>query len=289
LLLILLKLHLLAERVNKEDNFIQSGDIVDKVNVYNLDGKKKGLIDKPKIFDVKPRIDLIQMVSASAQSKNKQVQGRDKRAGLRNTAEGWGTGHGMSRAPRIKGSGFITARQVGRVPFAKGGRRTHPIKTEKKIKKKINKQINKQSIISAISASGEKAWVQKGGFIVENVPEIPLVVDDKIQTIKKTTKIYSILCNLGLKEDLIKIKKSRKIRAGKGKSRGRKYKKKKGILIVIKEDYGIIKSSRNIPGTSVIRVENLSIKTLTPGGTSGRLILWTQSAFNELNNYEVLI
>jgi len=144
-------------------------------------------------------------------------------------------------------------------------------------------------VISAIAASTDKYWIQKGGFIFENVPEIPLVVDDKIQTIKKTARMYSILCNLGLEKDLIKIKKSKKIRAGKGKSRGRKYKKKKGVLIVIKDDFGIIKASRNIPGTDVINVENLSIDTLAPGGTSGRLILWTQSAFNELNNYEVLV
>ncbi|MCK4380452.1 MAG: 50S ribosomal protein L4, partial [Candidatus Lokiarchaeota archaeon] len=51
----------------------------------------------------------------------------------------------------------------------------------------------------------------------------------------------------------------------------------------------IIKASRNIPGTDVIKVENLSINALSPGGTSGRLILWTQSAFNELNNYEVTV
>ncbi|MFX1386575.1 MAG: 50S ribosomal protein L4 [Promethearchaeota archaeon] len=260
---------------------------MEKINVYDLDGKKKGLIDKPKIFDVKTRTDLIQMASAISQSKNKQIQGRDKRAGLRNISESWGTGHGVSRAPRIKGSGFLTARHVGRVPFAKGGRRTHPIKREKKIKKKINKRINKLSIISAISASGDKSWVKKGGFIIENIPEIPLVVDDKIQTIRKTKKIYSILCNLGLKEDLIKIKKHTKIRAGKGKSRGRKYKKKKGILIVIKDDFGILKASRNIPGTNIIKLENLSINALAPGGSSGRLILWTQSAINELHNYEV--
>ena len=262
---------------------------MEKINVYNLEGHKKGFIDKPKIFDLKPRIDLIQMSSSISQSKNKQIQGRDKRAGLRNTAKGWGTGHGMSRAPRIKGSGFITARQVGRVPFAKGGRRTHPIKTEKNLKKKINKRENKLSIISAISASGDKYWVKKGGYIIKNIPEIPLVIDDKIQTIKKTTRVYSILCSLGLKEDLTKIKKKKKIRAGKGKSRGRKYKKKKGILIVIKDDFGIIKASRNIPGTDVIKIENLSINNLIPGGSSGRLILWTQSAINELHNYEVLV
>ena len=104
-----------------------------KINIYGLDGKSKGLIEKPKLFSIKPRKDLIGKASKIYQSKNKQVQGRDKRAGLRNTAEGWGTGHGMSRAPRIKGSGFPTARNVGRVTFARGGRRPHAIKTEKRI------------------------------------------------------------------------------------------------------------------------------------------------------------
>ncbi|MFX0141240.1 MAG: 50S ribosomal protein L4 [Candidatus Hodarchaeota archaeon] len=262
---------------------------MEKINFYSLEGKKKGLMDKPKIFEVKPRLDLIKIANTISQGNVKQIQGRDNRAGLRNTAESWGTGHGVSRAPRIKGSGFITARQVGRVPFAKGGRRAHPIKPEKKRKKKINKRINKLSLISAISASGNKVWVKNRGINIENIPEIPLVVDDKIQTIKKTARIYSILSNLGLEKDLIKIKKNRNIRAGKGKLRGRKYKNKKGVLIVIKDDFGIVKASRNIPGTDVIKIENLSANHFAPGGAMGRLVLWTQSAFSELNNYEVSV
>ena len=263
---------------------------MNKINIYGLDGKSKALIDKPKIFLVKPRKDLIGKANKVFQSKNKQIQGRDKRAGLRNTAEGWGTGHGMSRAPRIKGSGFPTARNVGRVPFARGGRRSHSIKTEKKINKKINKKTYRLSLLSAISASGDVTFVKKRGYNLETIPEIPLVVDDKIQTIKQTAQIYSILCELGFEKELFKIKKSKKIRSGKGKRRGRKYKKNKGVLIVIKDDFGILKASRNIPGTEVINIEDLSIENLAPGGVAGRLILWTQSAFNELNNkYEVLI
>lgn len=263
---------------------------MEKINVYGLDGEKKGLIDKPEIFNFKPRKDIIQKAIEIHQSKKKQIQGRDRRAGLRNTAEGWGTGHGMSRAPRLKGSGYTTARNVGRVPFAKGGRRAHPIKTEKKINKKMNKKTYELSIISAISASGNVLWVQKRGHKIQNIPEIPLVVDDKIQTIKKTEQIYSILGDLGFNEELIKIKKGKKIRAGKGKKRGRKYKRKKGILIVIKDDFGIVKSSRNIPGTDIIKIEDLSIDKLAPGGVAGRLIIWTQSAFNELKNkFEVII
>ena len=193
---------------------------MEKINIYNLDGKTTGLIDVPKIFQIKPRKDLIQKASEISQSNNKQVQGRDKRAGLRNTAEGWGTGHGMSRAPRLKGSGYPTARNVGRVPFAKGGRRGHPIKTEKVISKKINKKANKQAIISAISASGNTSWVKERGHKIELIPEIPLVIDDKVQTIKKTSQIYSILCNFGLKDELNKIKQSKRFALVKGKEEG---------------------------------------------------------------------
>ena len=262
---------------------------MEKVNVYDLDGKKKNLVDMPRIFSIKPRKDLIRKASEISFSKNKQVQGRNKRAGLRNTAKGWGTGHGISRAPRIKGSGFPTARNVGRVPFAKGGRRAHPIKTEKIVKKKMNKKVNKLSLISAISASGDLDWVKNRGHLIDKVPEIPLVIDDKIQTVKKTKLMYFILSELGLEDELLKVKEGKKIRAGKGKRRGRKYKNKKSILVVIKDDFGIVKASRNIPGVDVIKFENLSISNLAPGGLSGRLILWAQSAFNNLKNYEALI
>ncbi|MFX1427162.1 MAG: 50S ribosomal protein L4 [Promethearchaeota archaeon] len=260
---------------------------MEKINVYDLDGKKKGMIDKPVIFSIKPRQDLIQMSNNVSQSRSKQPQGRDINAGLKNISEGWGTGYGMSRAPRRKGSGFPTARNVGRVPYAKGGRRTHPTKSEKVITKKINKKTKKLAIISAIAASGDKNWVLKRGYNLDNITELPLVIDDKIQTIKKTENMYSILSNLGLEKELFKIKKSKKVRSGKGKARGRKYKTRKGILIIIKEDFGIVKASRNIPGTDIIKFENLSINNLAPGGVSGRLILWSQSALNELNNFEV--
>lgn len=262
---------------------------MEKVNVYDLDGNKKSLVDVPRLFNLKPRKDLIKIATEISSSKNKQVQGRNKRAGLRNTAEGWGTGHGMSRAPRIKGSGFPTARSVGRVPFAKGGRRAHPVKTEKVIEKKINKKVNILSIISAISASGNLDWVKNRGHKIDKVPEIPLVIDDKIQTVKKTKLMYSILTELGLEDDLIRVKKGKKTRAGKGKRRGRKYKGKKSILIVIKDDFGIIKAARNISGIDIVKFENLSIANLAPGGLPGRLILWAQSAFNELKKYEELI
>lgn len=255
------------------------------INVYGLVGRKiKETITLPKIFSHKPRKDIVIKSFEIEQSKQKQNQGRDERAGIRNTAEGWGTGHGMSRAPRIKGSGFPTARNVGKVPFAVGGRRAHPINRNKKFDKKINKKTKTKSILSAISASGKKYWIKERGHIIDDVPQVPLVVDDKIQTIKKTNQLYSALVELGLKKDLERAKK--KIRSGKGKRRGRKYKRKKSILIVIKEDFGIVRAARNIPGVDIINLENISIGMLAPGGKPGRLIVWSSSAFKQLEKYE---
>ncbi|MEJ2249348.1 MAG: 50S ribosomal protein L4 [Candidatus Lokiarchaeota archaeon] len=259
---------------------------MDKISLLSLDGTKKETLNIPQIFQIKPRKDLIQKAVEVTISKSKQIQGRDKRAGLRNTAKGWGTGHGMSRAPRIKGSGFSTARNVGRVPFAVGGRRTHGIKVEKNIEKKINKKEFKNSVYSAISATAKENWVKDRGHIIDNIPFLPLVIDDKIQTIKKTNRIYTILTNLGLKEELDRVKNGKRIRSGKGKRRGRKYKKKKGVLIIIKEDFGIVQAARNIPGVDITKIENLTINDLAPGGKASRLVIWTQSAFNELNTFE---
>ncbi|MCJ7648903.1 MAG: 50S ribosomal protein L4 [Candidatus Lokiarchaeota archaeon] len=262
---------------------------MDKINVYNLEGQIKTSLDLPQIFNVAPRLDLIRFACEVSTSKNKQIQGRDKRAGLRNTAKGWGTGHGMSRAPRIQGSGFSTARNVGRVPFAKGGRATHAIKVEKKIEKKINNKTKKLSLISAISASGNQKLVKQRGHLIEEIPEIPLVIDDKVQTVKKTREIYEILCGLGLSKELRKIKNTKKVRPGKGKRRGRKYKIRKGPLFVIKDDFGIVKASKNLLGMDISKVEDLSVELLAPGALPGRFIIWTQSAFSELNKYEDLI
>ena len=76
-------------------------------------------------------------------------------------------------------------------------------------------------------------------------------------------------------------------KTSKGKRRGRKYKKRKGPLIVIKDNFGIYKAARNIPGIDVIKFENLNCNLLAPGTHCGRLTIWTQSAFNQLKKFEV--
>ncbi|MCS7134167.1 MAG: 50S ribosomal protein L4, partial [Candidatus Caldarchaeum sp.] len=71
-------------------------------------------------------------------------------------------------------------------------------------------------------------------------------------------------------------------RAGKGKMRGRRYKRRKGPIIVVGDDRGIGKSAGNIPGVEVVKAKDLSVLHLAPGGKPGRLALFTQSALKML-------
>jgi large subunit ribosomal protein L4e len=260
-----------------------------EVKVYGLNGKAKESIHVPTIFKIKPKLKIIQRTIEAHFARSKQPQGRDLIAGKRTTAQSWGTGYGIARVPRIKGSGFLTARNAGFIPYAKGGRLTHPPRAEKNMTKKVNKKEKTIALISSISASGNKNWILNRGHIIDEVPEIPLVIDDKIQTIKKTQKIVEVFTKLGLNREIDRVKTGKKIRAGKGKGRGHKYKNKKGILIVIKDDFGIYKAARNIPGVDVKTIESVSTIDFAPGGLPGRLVLWTQSAFNDLEQFKVMV
>jgi len=53
---------------------------------------------------------------------------------------------------------------------------------------------------------------------------------------------------------------------------------KKGPLIVVGNDNGVIKASRNLAGVDVVEAENLSVSMIAPGAHAGRLCLWTESA-----------
>merc|ERR1712176_863273 len=77
---------------------------------------------------------------------------------------------------------------------------------------------------------------------------------------------------------------SKRVRAGKGKARNRKDKKRLGPLIIYNEDNGIVRATRNIPGVETACVTRLNILKLAPGGNFGRLVLWTEGAFKKLHD-----
>jgi len=264
-----------------------------KVSVFDLEGKEIGKIELPKVFEEPIREDLILRAFLATMSKKRQPYGADIFAGKRTSAHYHGLrritrpevrmmDREMARLPRIHSKApphmLFEARLV---PQARKGREAHPPKVEKVWEQKINKKEKKKAIHSAIAATAKKELVLKRGHKVEEVKELPIVIEDKIQEISKTKDLENFLKKIGLKKELERIRK-KKIRAGKGKTRGRRYKRKTGPLIVITQDKGISKAAKNLPGINVCRVENLSAEVLAPGGVPGRLTIFTKSAIEKL-------
>lgn len=249
------------------------------LTIFDLTGAPKGKTTLPKVFSNTIRPDVIKRAVLAIQSSRLQPQGRDPMAGKKTTAESRGTGMGISRIPRVKGGG-------GRAAFAPstvGGRQPHPPKAEKKILKKIPKKEAHFALYSAIAATASKESVLSRGHKIDTVPQIPLILTDKLEDLSKTSEVVATLTNLGLVSELNRVKKSRKIRAGKGKHRGRKMKQAVGPLIVVATNKGLSKAANNIPGVEVVEVKNLNTEMLAPGTYPGRLTLWSIGALNQLD------
>ena len=247
------------------------------VPVLDAENKPVGEVELPMVFQTPFRLDVIKRAVIAQQSHGFQPQGRDPRAGKRTTAESKGVGLGIARVPRIK-EGMRAAFGVSIV----GGHQAFPPRAEKRIRKEINKKERRLAIRSGIAATAVRDIVAGRGHVIESIGQLPLVVDDSVQSLRKTKDVRDLLINLGLWPDVERAKR-RKIRAGRGKTRGRGRRVGKGPLIVVAEDLGIGKASANIPGVDVAEVTDLNAELLAPGVHPGRLVIWTRSAFTSLD------
>jgi len=260
-----------------------------KVDVFDLNGKQAGKIELPKVFSEQVREDLIRRAVVSAQSKHRQPYGTDPYAGLRSSAHYHGyrrhryamMNREMARMPRIHGKTSPNLTWRPRlVPQAVKGRAAFPPLVEKVWTQKINDKERKKAIRSAIAATAIKEIVAKRGHKF-STQELPIVVDDGLQSLKKAKDVVEFFKKIGLDAELKRISK-KKVRAGKGKTRGRKYKKKIGPLVVFVEDKGIVRAVKNLQGVHACKAGNLSAELLAPGAMPGRLAIFTESAIKKL-------
>ena len=249
------------------------------VHVFDLEGKSTAKTTLPSVFETPLRLDVIKRAVLSIQSHRLQPQGRDPMAGKRTSAESRGTGMAMARIPREKGGGGRAAFAPGTV----GGRQAHPPKSQTKITKEIPKKEKRLALLSAIAATSSKEIVASRGHEIEDVLQIPLIVTDSFEELTKTKDVEEALTHLGLLTDIYRVRESRKVRAGKGKHRGRKMKQAVGPLIVVVENKGIVNAASNIPGVEIVKVNNLNPEILAPGTHAGRLTLWTNGAIEQLD------
>jgi large subunit ribosomal protein L4e len=247
-----------------------------KVNVYGINGKSSEQIELPKVFDTPYRPDLIRKSFTVLHSNRRQPYGADPIAGCKHATASVGKGRGMSRVPRL-----TQGRRAALAPGVVGGRRAHPPKADRNWKEKINKKEKQLAKKSAIAATADKVIVAKRGHDFDDKITLPIIVDDKFEAIKKTKDVIETLDKIGIYDDVLRAANGKHIRAGKGKSRGRKYKTPKSLLIVsTKED--IYKGSKNLSGVDIVKPNEINIEHLAPGGDAGRLTIFTKSALKEL-------
>jgi len=255
--------------------------------VFDLQGNTKGEVKLPNVFSTTFRPDLIIRAVLAAQSHRRQPYGVDPMAGKRTSAHYHGvrTGPGhmmnreMSRMKRIHGGmpGLeFTARFIAGVVK---GRKAHPPKAEKKWSLKINKKENNLALRSALAATSNFTLVSKRHRVSEM--ELPIIVTDEIQGLKKTKDIEKLIQALKLTSDIERAK-QKKVRPGKGKMRGRKYKRKKSILFVVSNDNGIVNAAKNIAGLDVCNISNINVELLAPGTQAGRLTVFDETSIKKL-------
>ena len=143
----------------------------------------------------------------------------------------------------------------------------------------MNKKENILAIKSAIAATSNINLVRSRGHKID--VDIPIILDDRVEGLRKTKQVRLVLEKI-VAADLERCKEA-KVRAGKGKMRGRKYKKKKGALVIVSKDCELLRAARNIAGVDAVRCEDLNAELLAPGAQAGRLTIFTKAALEKLD------
>lgn len=254
-----------------------------QITIYDESGNAAGQTKTPAVFRAPIRHDIVNFVHTNLRKNARQAHGVKKIAGEQTSAESWGTGRAVARIPRVRGGGTHRSGQAAFGNMCRGGRMFAPLKTWRKWHKRCNINQRRYAMTSAIAATGVPALVMAKGHMVDNVPEIPLVISNNVEAYKKTKQAVEVLKRLGAWDDIKRVYATRRQRAGRGKSRDRKHVQKLGPCIVYAQDNGIVRAFRNIPGVSLVPVESLNILRLASGGHVGRFVIFTQDAFESLD------
>jgi len=254
------------------------------VTVYNEKSESvKAKLVLPSVFKAPIRPDIVSYVHDQISKNRRQAYSVSEKAGMQTSAESWGTGRAVARIPRVRGGGTHRSGQGAFGNMCRGGRMFAPTKTWRRWHRKVNIKQRRYAVVSAIAASGIPSLVMAKGHRIEETPEVPLVLNDKVEEIKKTKEAVSLLKKTNAWKDIEKVYATKRFRAGKGKLRNRRRIMKRGPLVIYNKDNGITRAFRNIPGVTLLNVERLNLLKIAPGGHLGRFCIWTESAFKRLD------
>jgi large subunit ribosomal protein L4e len=157
--------------------------------------------------------------------------------------------------------------------YTRGGGRAHPHRPEENQFRKVNKKELTTALDSALSGTFDLKSLEKKYSIKVLVSAI--VADKKVLELK--TKDFIVFLKTVFGEAFGKLLKEKRVRAGSGKKRGRKYKSNAGLLCVIASD-----EKMNRGGVDVVKAKELDISDLAPNGEPGRFVVYTEKALKEI-------
>lgn len=260
-----------------------------KAGVYSIEGKKEREIELPKVFDEQVRPELIKRAVLHEQSKELQPKGAHKLAGMQTTANMRGRkeayraikNKGISRLPRER----LPKGRFGRVrmvPFAVGGRRAHPPNPDKIIVERMNHKEYQKALRSAIAATAKKELVAARGHKVDGI-DVPIIIEEKFESIAKTRDVAAIVERLGLGKDVERARNGTKARSGVRVRRRGGRDVPRSVLFVVKEGSAVGKAARNLAGADVCTLKDLDARRLAPGTKPGRLTVWSEAVLKEMS------
>ncbi len=246
-----------------------------QVYLYGADGKVKKIVDLPPVFRAAVRGDLIRRAVDAARANRRQPYGPSAVSGLQHAVQWAGKGRGLSRVPRIAG------RRGAQAPGTVGGRRAHPPRPDRRWAKKVNAKERRMARRGALAATAHPDLVAARGHRVDPSLSLPILLEAKAEKLTATKEAVKLLEGLGLAEELTRAA-VKKVRAGRGTMRGRRYRRRTGPLVVLPPDAPAARAFANLPGVDVVTPGGLSTEALAPGGVPGRLTLFSQNALKEV-------
>lgn len=148
------------------------------VHVYNPNrAAGKNVVERtgsnvvlPAVFSVGIRPDIVNFVHTNISKNRRQGHAVNFFAGMKHSAESWGTGRAVSRIPRVAGSGTSRNGQGAFGNMCRKGRMFAPIRIWRRWHRRSNLKQKRYAVATALAASAILPLVQARGHRVDAVP-----------------------------------------------------------------------------------------------------------------------
>jgi large subunit ribosomal protein L4e len=248
-----------------------------RTHVLALDGKAGSPVTLPVAFSSPVRPDLIARAVVAAQSHRRQPYGSSPTAGLRHSVEWSGKGRGVARTPRL-----MDSMRGAQSPNTVGGRPPHPPRVDRIWSKKINRKEARLAFASALAATRDAKLATARGHTVPHGLHLPLVLADPVEEIHTAEDARTLLAKLKLWPDVERARSGIHLTSsGRARRRGRVRRTPRSVLVVTSGPQKA-RGFRNLAGVDVVAAQRLATEDLAPGGTAGRLTIYSHKAVESL-------